>query len=187
MKVRRVTTGHNEQGKAIVASDAEVDGTPLSLLPGAEFHRLWGADVPPRFPDAGTQPAGPSYFPPLGGFRFMMFTVAPRTMSRRAAVDRHELLAEMEARLPGLATHMEPNNPGMHTTDTIDFEYIISGEVWLDLDDGATVQLRAGDTVVQNGTRHRWRNEGAEPCRIVVFMVGTHRNPSGIDVARSSA
>ena len=74
----------------------------------------------------------------------------------------------------------------MHHTDTIDFEYIISGEVWLDLDDGATVYLHAGDTVVQNGTRHRWRNEGAEPCRIVVFMVGTPRTPSGIDVARDS-
>jgi quercetin dioxygenase-like cupin family protein len=186
MKVRRVTTGHNERGKAVIASDAEVEGTTLSLLPGAEFHRLWGADVPPRFPDAGTQPDGPSYFPPLGGFRFMMFTVAPHTTSRRAAVDRHALLAEMEAKLPGLATHIEPNNPGMHTTDTIDFEYIISGEVWLDLDDGVTVRLSAGDTVVQNGTRHRWRNEGAEPCRIVVFMVGTPRMPSGIEVARAS-
>jgi mannose-6-phosphate isomerase-like protein (cupin superfamily) len=187
MKVRRVTTGHNAQGKAVVASDTEVDGISLSLLPGAEFHRLWGGDVAPRFPDNGAQPDWPSYFPPLGGFRFMMFTVAPHTTSRRAAADRHALLAEMAAKLPGLATHMEPNHPGMHTTDTIDFEYIIEGEVWLDLDDGATVRLRAGDTVVQNGTRHRWRNEGAEPCRIVVFMVGTHRTPSGIDVARSSA
>ena len=69
----------------------------------------------------------------------------------------------MEAKLPGLAPYMEPSNPGMHTTDTIDFEYIVTGEVWLDLDDGAAVHLRAGDTVVQNGTRHRWRNEGAEP------------------------
>ena len=186
MKVRRVTTGHDAQGKAVIASDAEVDGTALSLLPGAEFHRLWGADVPPHFPDAGTQPAGPGYFPPLGGFRFMMFTVAPHTSSKRAAVDRHALLSEMESKLPGLASHMEPNHPGMHTTDTIDFEYIISGEVSLDLDDGATVHLRAGDTVVQNGTRHRWRNERSEPCRIVVFMVGTPREPSGIDLARRS-
>ena len=186
MNVRRVSTGHNAQGKAIVASDTTVDGTSLSLLPGAEFHRLWGADVPPRFPDAGTQPEAPSYFPPLGGFRFMMFTVAPHTASQRAAVDRHAVLSEMEARLPGLAPYMESNTPGMHTTDTIDFEYIISGEVWLDLDDGATVYLRAGDTVVQNGTRHRWRNEDSEPCRIVVFMVGTPREPSGIDVARRS-
>jgi quercetin dioxygenase-like cupin family protein len=117
----------------------------------------------------------------------MTFTVAPHTTERRAAVDRHALLAEMEEKLPGLATHMEPNHPGMHTTDTIDFEYIISGEVWLELDEGAAAHLRAGDTVVQNGTRHRWRNEGAEPCHIVVFMVGTKRTPSGVEVARASA
>jgi quercetin dioxygenase-like cupin family protein len=187
MNIRRVTTGHNARGKAIVVSDAEVEGIALTLLPGAEFHRLWGADRPPHFPDAGAQPEGPSYFPPLGGFRFMMFTVAPHSKSRRAAVDPQALGAEMEAKLPGLVSHMEPTNPGMHTTDTIDFEYIISGEVWLDLDEGASVHLRAGDTVVQNGTRHRWRNEGAEPCRIVVFMVGTPRTPSGIEVARASA
>jgi mannose-6-phosphate isomerase-like protein (cupin superfamily) len=187
MKIRRVTTGHNAQGKAIVASDTEVEGHTLALLPGAEFHRLWGADVPPGFPDNGAQPAGPSYFPPLGGFRFMMFTVAPHTARRRAEVDIQTLLAEMEAKLPGLASHMEPSHPGMHTTDTIDFEYIIEGEVWLELDDNAAVHLRAGDTVVQNGTRHRWRNETSEPCRIVVFMVGTPREPSGIEVARRSA
>jgi mannose-6-phosphate isomerase-like protein (cupin superfamily) len=186
MKVRRVTTGHNPQGKAVVASDLTVDGIALTQLPGAEFHRLWGADVPPRFPDDGSQPVGRDYFPPLGGYRFMMFSVAPHSTSRRAAADRQGLAAEMEANLPGLAAHMEPKNPGMHTTDTIDFEYIISGEVFLDLDDGATVNLRAGDTVVQNGTRHRWRNEASEPCRIVVFMVGTPREPSGIDVARRS-
>src|SRR5882672_11069466 len=112
MKVRRVTTGHNAEGKAVVAIATEVDGTTLTLLPGAEFHRLWGADVPPRFPDDGSPPSGSSYFPPLGGFRFMMFTVAPHTMSRRAAADRQALAAEMDASLPGLASHMEPNNPG---------------------------------------------------------------------------
>ena len=86
--------------------------------------------------------------------------------------------------MPGLAAHMEPNSPGMHTTDTIDFEYIISGDVWLELDDAVQVHLRAGDTVVQNGTRHAWRNKANKPCTIVVFMVGVNRQPSGIDVAR---
>ena len=187
MKVRRVTTGHNPQGKAVFVSDTGVDGVALSLLPGAEFHKLWGADVPPRFPDAGSQPSAPSYFPPLGGFRFMMFTVAPISVLQRSKIDPIALRAEMEATLPGLAEHMEPKSPGMHTTDTIDFEYIISGEVWLELDDGATVHLRTGDTVVQNGTRHAWRNKGSVPCVIVVFMVGTPRDPSGVDVARASA
>ena len=59
--------------------------------------------------------------------------------------------------------------PGMHTTATIDFEVVLDGEIWLELDDGVEVHLRAGDTVVQNGTRHAWRNHGdtrraASPC-----------------------
>jgi mannose-6-phosphate isomerase-like protein (cupin superfamily) len=174
MKVRRVTTGHNAQGKAIVASDVTVDGVALTQLPGAEFHRLWGADVPPRFPDDGSPPEGRQYFPPLGGFRFMMFTVAPHSTSRRAAADRQALAAEMEASLPGLASHMEPNSPGMHTTDTIDFEVILSGEVWLELDDGEVVHLKEGDTFVQNGTRHRWFNKGAVPAKIAVVLIGGH-------------
>src|SRR5262245_38143547 len=143
MKVRRVTTGHDAAGKAIVASDTIVDGTLLSMLPGAEFHRLWGADRPPSFPDDGSPAPAATYFPPLGGFRFMMFTVAPLSTAQRAAMDRGALAAEMQAKLPGLAEYMEPSSPGMHTTDTIDFEYIISGEVWLELDDGVSVHLRA--------------------------------------------
>lgn len=82
----------------------------------------------------------------------------------------------MEKKLPGVAAHMEPDNPGMHTTDTIDFEYVISGEVWLELDDGEEVCFRAGNTVVQNGTRHAWRNKGSEPCRMVVCLIGAHRS-----------
>jgi quercetin dioxygenase-like cupin family protein len=84
-------------------------------------------------------------------------------------------LLECEERLPGLLGHMENDSPGMHTTDTIDFEYVISGEVWLELDDGKEVHLRPGDTVVQNGTRHAWRNKGSEPCRMAVCMVGARR------------
>jgi quercetin dioxygenase-like cupin family protein len=67
----------------------------------------------------------------------------------------------------------------MHTTDTIDFEYVVSGEVWLELDDGVEVKLSAGDTLVQNGTRHAWRNKSAEPCALVVFLVGAHRAGAG--------
>jgi quercetin dioxygenase-like cupin family protein len=69
-------------------------------------------------------------------------------------------------------SHMEPDNPGMHTTVTIDFEYVISGRVVLELDDGATVELGPGDTVVQNGTRHAWRNPFDEPVTLLVVLVG---------------
>ena len=51
----------------------------------------------------------------------------------------------------------------------------ISGEVVLELDDGAEVTLRPGDTVVQNGTRHAWRNRTSEPAVLVVVLVGAKR------------
>lgn len=60
----------------------------------------------------------------------------------------------------------------MHTTATLDFEVVLEGEVWLELDDGVEVHLRAGDTVVQNGTRHAWRNKGTVPARLAIFIVG---------------
>ena len=175
MKIRRVVTGHAPDGKATVASDTQVEPVTVALLPGMEFHRLWGADSAPTFPDDGVPHSFSTYFPPLGGFRFGLFTLPPDSMTPAAEVDVEWALKEAEEKLPGAIAHLEPDNPGMHTTDTIDFEYIISGEVWLELDDGVEVHLRAGDTVVQNGTRHAWRNKGSEPCRMVTILVGARR------------
>ncbi len=175
MKVRRVVTGHTPKGKATVASDTDVDPITLGLLPGTEFYRLWGADEAPTFPDDGSPRSAPAYFPPVGGFRFGLFTVAPDAVAMPKDLDMQLALAEIEQKLPGLATHLEADNPGMHTTDTVDFEYVLSGEVWLELDDGKEVLLRAGDTVVQNGTRHAWRNKGTEPCRLVFCLIGARR------------
>lgn len=184
MNVRLVATGHDLQGQAVVVCDTEVNPDTIALLPGMEFHRLWGADRPPRFPDNGSQPENFGYFPPLGGFRFMMFTVPPYSATQQVVGDPQTLFTELESKLPGFAAHMERTNPGMHTTNTIDFGYVISGEVWLEMDNDVLVHLRAGDTVVQNGTRHAWRNKGNEPCRIVVFMAGVSREPSGVEVAQ---
>jgi quercetin dioxygenase-like cupin family protein len=80
---------------------------------------------------------------------------------------------------------MEPNNPGMHTSDTIDFGYVISGSIWLELDDGVQKELHAEDTFVQNGTRHAWRNKSSEPCKILVVVIGAHREPSGVSLVRA--
>lgn len=49
------------------------------------------------------------------------------------------------------------------------------GEVWLELDDGARTRLGPGDTVVQNGTRHAWRNLSGEPVTLAVVNVGAGR------------
>jgi mannose-6-phosphate isomerase-like protein (cupin superfamily) len=177
-KIGRVVTGHTPDGKAIVASDTKVDGVTVGSLPGAEFHKLWGANEAPTFPDDGSPRPARLWFPPVGGFRFAMFTMAPLSTALEEDIDWEAVRQELEEKLPGVVSqaNAESDNPGMHTTDTIDFEYVVSGEVWLELDDGGEVHLKAGDTVVQNGTRHAWRNKGSEPCRMVVFLVGAHRS-----------
>ena len=172
MKIRRVVTGHDRSGKAVFASDTQVDALTPALLPGSEFHRLWGGNRAPSFPDDGSLPDQNPYFPPVGGFRFGMFTLPPESQSRPAVTDLPAAVTELEAALPGLSSFMEADAPGMHTTATIDFEVVLEGEVWLELDDGAVAHLRAGDCVVQNGTRHAWHNRGHKPARLAVFIIG---------------
>jgi mannose-6-phosphate isomerase-like protein (cupin superfamily) len=48
--------------------------------------------------------------------------------------------------------------------------------VILEIDDGAERRLGPGDTIVRNGTRHRWRNPGSEPCVMAIFMLGARRD-----------
>ena len=90
----------------------------------------------------------------------------------RAGCTRREQ-SEDSARVTSFES--SPNNPGMHTTDTVDFDAILSGEVYLELDDGAEVLLKAGDCAVQNGTRHVWHNRSSQNCVIAVTLVGAER------------
>ncbi|MEE8419434.1 MAG: cupin domain-containing protein [Dehalococcoidales bacterium] len=170
MGIRRVVTGHTPDGKATVVSDTLVEG-----VTGRPVNMLWGSEETVTFPDNGSPTAfSPTDFPSVGGFRFGVFTVQPQSNTPQAISEREEAWKKT-AEHPGKHFHPEPDNPGMHTTDTIDFEYVISGEIWLELDDGEEVHLKAGDTVIQNGTRHAWRNKGTEPCQVVVCIIGAHR------------
>ena len=72
---------------------------------------------------------------------------------------------------------MEPENFGMHTTDSVDYGVVISGSITLELDDGRKERLEAGDVFVQNGTRHAWRVD--EPCRMAVVLTGVPRRSGG--------
>jgi quercetin dioxygenase-like cupin family protein len=67
----------------------------------------------------------------------------------------------------------------MHTTATIDYGVVLSGEVILELDDGAKLTLRPGDTYIQNGTRHRWSNTGDVPAVLAVALIGAHHDKVG--------
>ena len=178
MRLRRVVTGQTANGRSVFVSDEHMEPTTLRLLPGAEFHHVWGSDEPVALPTDGVRPQAPRYFPVPGGFRFHVFTLAPQGATAPADLDMGAALKEFAEKVPGMAEAMEPGHPGMHTTDTVDFDLVISGEVCLELDDGAEVRLGPGDCVVQNGTRHRWRNRTSEPCVIAVALLGMTRSGS---------
>jgi mannose-6-phosphate isomerase-like protein (cupin superfamily) len=175
MAIRRVVTGHTAAGRAVFVSDSEVAPITVMLTPGLAIHNIWGADAAPLFPDDGSMPEHSTYFAPVGGFRFGLIEIPPDSVKALPDLDVAAGAAEMERKLPGLAARFEPDHPGMHRTDTVDFQYVVSGEVWLELDDAAQVLLRAGDTIIQNGTRHVWHNRGRVPCQMVFGLVGARR------------
>ncbi|HVM13782.1 MAG TPA: cupin domain-containing protein [Egibacteraceae bacterium] len=176
MNIRRVVTGFDEQGKSVFASDSAVEPLELDALAGWKFYDMWGEDDVPSLPRPGDKPPMATYFPPTTGHRFSFSVIPPEGTAAPEGIDEDRAQAEVEAALPGLMAHLEPD--GMHTTDTIDFEIVLRGEVYLQLDDGVETLLRPGDTVVQNGTRHVWRNAGSEPVLLAVFMVGARREQS---------
>lgn len=170
-----VVTGQNERGKSVFVQKKAIQPVTVALFPGYEFHRVWGSDATPELPSDGTPPAEPRYFPPTHGFRFGFFTLPPASSTTPKQLDQAAAIQEVQQKLPGMLEVLEPAHPGMHTTDTVDFDVVISGEVYLELDDGAEVHLKAGDCVIQNGTRHAWHNRSSEKCVIAVTLVGGQR------------
>src|SRR5438034_64810 len=84
--------------------------------------------------------------------------------------------------LPTAEMHLEDGdepggaNDGFHTTDTTDFGVLLSGNMALELDDGAEVLLSPGDVLIENGTRHRWRVVGDVPATLASFIIGARRH-----------
>ena len=178
MSVRRVVTGHTADGKSVFIAETPVEPVGTSLMPGTSFYRLWGGDAPPTLPVKDGEAEQKTYLPPPSGFRFVLVNLAPDESAHPAQLEPEEFqaaLAQVERDLPGILSHTEldPNYPGLHRTNTVDFGYIISGEVWLELDSGESQLLKAGDCYVQNGTRHIWHNKGTETLVMAVGMIGT--------------
>ncbi|CAO5254053.1 cupin domain-containing protein [Frankia sp. AgKG'84/4] len=177
MAVRRVVTGHDGRGRAVFVSDEEVEPTAVPLS-DTTHHELWRADTAPTFPDAGENGAKSTFFPAAGGYRFFILTLPPGDGHRSlAGVDIAAAVREMDEKLPGVRDWADARDPGMHRTDTVDMEIVLSGEITLELDDGVETVLRTGDVNIQNGTRHRWLNRGTEPAVLLCAMIGASRTP----------
>jgi hypothetical protein len=178
MKVRRVVTGRDPKGKSVFWS---VGLAPKSLnyvhIPGMSNTQVWA--TPPQ-PSLGARISDPtldrkSVLPALGGTEFMIVRFPPDSVMQAPHFDPAAAAREDAGWLPGLSECFEPDSPGMHTTDTIDYGIVLTGEIWLELDDGVTELLRQGDVVIQNGTRHAWRNKSELEAVIAFVLVGARR------------
>jgi hypothetical protein len=156
MNVRGLMTGHDAQGKAVIVDDHVVEPTTVALT-STVYHELWRADSMPTVPNSGTNGPKTTFLPPVGGYRFFVFTFPPGDGSADLeGVDIEAGLRELQEKLPGMLETNEYDQAGMHTTNTVDMEIVPSGEIVLELDDGVETTLRARDVNIQNGTRHRW-------------------------------
>jgi hypothetical protein len=175
--IRRVVTGHDVGGKAVIASDEVIAGSTSWVRPGDVFHRLWGWDAAPTLPDDGSQSEMDDFYPPNGGARFVVITLGPDSLGTdRPGVAVSELVAEFARLLPGAAQYVDRAAPRFHRTPTVDLALVLSGRVTIDLDSGDRATLSAGDTLVQNGTSHAWINVGPESAQIGLFITGVaHR------------
>ena len=178
---KRVVTGRNEAGKSVFKSvDVTSKVVEIDANPGLTFYELYMTEGVPRLTGLEPDPmlGGTKAFPGPGGTMFRLISYPPKRpegWKPPAGVTFESGLKEMTEKVPGMGDHFERDAPGFHTTDTIDYGIVVRGEMTLELDDGEKVHLRQGDCVVQNGTRHRWRNPLPEPCLMAFISLGGSR------------
>lgn len=172
--VRRVVTGHDSSGKAVVLADGEPPVVIRSpVQPGLAFSEIWNTTAMPMpiaadFEEPTRHHAGTA--PPRGGTVIRIVDLPPEGPDG-PAFDKEQSRAIFAA--VGLEKDAERHKPGrhplMHRTESIDYGIVLSGEIVLLLDD-AEVHLKTGDVVVQRGTVHAWTNRTNEICRMAFIL-----------------
>ena len=178
MNVRRIVTGRNNGGSSVFISADEAPNThDFVHNPGMSITQIWSTPPTPSLSAELTDPTlvpGPT-IPTPGGTRFILVAFPPDAGMASPQFDGRAFHEENLKVAPDLAERFEPENPGMHTTDTIDYGIVLEGEIWIELDDGRTQHLRRHDVLVQNGTRHAWRNKTDRPTLMAFVLVGARR------------
>jgi quercetin dioxygenase-like cupin family protein len=147
--LRRVVTGHDGNGHACVLFDDRLESPP-STRPGHASRVVWSsADAVPSNDGAADTSA----------------TKLPTSLEQGS-------IFRIVEYSPGVV-------PRNHRTNSLDYAVVLSGSIDMELDDGVTVSLHAGDVLVQRGTIHNWVNRGSEPCRIAFVLIGAQPVSAG--------
>ena len=167
MTTRRVVTGIDNEGKSYFLHDGPTPGNfDIGVITSDE---IWIDDPGNPDPAGSVDPAVADTFhlePPDGGSVLRITTFVP-------GVDEAAVIAAVQTGTRfDTGDALERDDPGMHTTATIDYGIVLSGEIDLELD-GGEVHLGPGDVVVQRGTRHAWRLRSDEPCTMAFVLIAS--------------
>ncbi|HMA11383.1 MAG TPA: cupin domain-containing protein [Steroidobacteraceae bacterium] len=174
--VRRVVTGHDAQGRAIIQQDGAVPRVQRIGGPhGPLFYEVWNTrDTPAPIDRDSGEPAedGIQLAPPKRGTRIRVLDIPPEDKSVSAVTPEEAKahFAQVGAAAASSHTASGSRHAFMHRTETIDYGIVLEGEVTLIMDEGETV-VRAGDIVIQRGTNHGWANRSGRHCRIAFILI----------------
>lgn len=165
--VRRVVTGHDESGKAVVLMDGAAPNVRIRQASQLVSTLIWVTDETPADVSGSADRAARviGVAPPERGSTFRVVDFPP--VGDTGSFDNEAILREMGISHKG---HGEGANPFMHRTRSIDYAIVMSGEIVMQLDDSEIV-LKAGDVLVQQGNNHAWVNRGTENCRIAFVLI----------------
>jgi mannose-6-phosphate isomerase-like protein (cupin superfamily) len=179
--IHRVVTGHDDQGKAVVASNGPLPTVvELKAIPGTVFHEVWETRATPASVDSGADPTigALTLPPPKQGTRIRFVDIPPDTAEYLAhgasrMKDAFEQIGDAQAS----TVKADSPHPLMHRTESVDYGVVIEGEMTLVLDD-SEVLLKPGSVVVQRGTNHAWANRSGKLCRMLFVLVDGQYEPS---------
>jgi len=173
--VRRVVTGHDAQGRAVVVMDGPAEAVlHRPSRPGVALTDLWATSDPPSArPDGDPVDRPVVLHPPTGGTVFRIVQFEPEDPGVLARADGAASFAAIGA---AGAVVAGARHPYMHRTDTVDYAVVLQGSITMLLDE-QDVELSAGDVVIQNGTNHAWANRGRAPCLVAFVLVDASGDP----------
>lgn len=178
--IRRVVTGHDANGRAVITSDGAPPATfPIQALPGLVFTEIWRTHVSPAPIDNSADPTiGPLRLGPTSSGSVIRVVEMPPDSQQQheAAAGVFAEIRASHASTAGSDPSKASGNALMHRTETIDYGIVISGEIWLVLDDSET-RLLPGDIVVQRGTNHAWSNRTNQPARMAFILLDGKFSP----------
>ena len=170
--VRRIVTGHNEQGNAVIAMDGVPPNIiPFVAVPGTVFYEIWNTNASPVSLDNGDDPTHrPLQLHPTPQGSIIRIVDIPPDAIQNSVSDADIAAGFAQMGAAGAMSHKsDAPHKLMHRTETIDYGILLSGELWLVLDEGET-KLNVGDIVIQRGTNHAWSNRTKDIARMVFIL-----------------